>query len=101
MEQEDKQDQKKADVEREIYAQSLKNPGIAAIASFVFAGFGQAYNGEFLKAALFFVVQSINVVLLFLIIGWVTYPVVMGIAVYDAYKSAQLINENLSKKYAE
>ena len=32
--------------------QPKKNPGLAAVASFFFAGLGQIYNGEILKGVL-------------------------------------------------
>ena len=76
---------------------SQKNPGFAAVASFLFAGLGQIYNGEFLKGFLFIVVQVINFLLIFIVIGFITYPIVWAIGIYDAYRSAEQINARIAE----
>lgn len=76
---------------------SQKNPGFAAVASFLFAGLGQIYNGEFLKGFLFIVVQVINFLLIFIVIGFITYPIVWAIGIYDAYRSAEKINARIAE----
>lgn len=74
---------------------SEKNPLLAAGLSaigliFPFAlGIGQIYNGQIAKGIAFSVVQIINAVLVFFLIGIVTYPIVAAIAIYDAYKNAE------------
>jgi len=70
----------------------MKNPGIAAIASFFFAGLGQIYNGEIGKGLLLIIVQTVNVFLIFLFIGFLTYPIVWIYGIYDAYTTAEKIN---------
>ena len=70
----------------------MKNPGIAAIASFFFAGLGQIYNGEIGKGLLLIIVQTVNVFLMFVIIGFLTYPIVWIYGIYDAYTTAEKIN---------
>ena len=70
----------------------MKNPGIAAIASFFFAGLGQIYNGEIGKGLLLIIVQTVNVFLIFLFIGFFTYPIVWIYGIYDAYTTAEKIN---------
>jgi len=77
---------------KDVRSLSPKSPGIAAIASFLFAGLGQIYNGEFIKGFLFMIVQVINLLLMFLVIGFITYPIVWAIGIYDAYRSAEKIN---------
>ena len=72
--------------------QPAKNPGIAAVASFFYAGLGQIYNGEIGKGILLIIVQTINVFLMFLIIGFFTFPIVWIYGIYDAYKTAEKIN---------
>lgn len=69
-----------------------KDPGIAAVLSFFFTGLGQLYNGEIGKGIAFIVVQGINFVLIFFLIGLVTFPLVWIFGIYDAYKSAERIN---------
>lgn len=72
--------------------QPKKNPGLAAVASFFFAGLGQIYNGDILKGVLLMIVQVINVLLMFLVIGFFTYPLVWVYGIWDAYKSAEKFN---------
>lgn len=69
-----------------------KNPGLAAVASFFFAGLGQIYNGQITKGLLLIGVQIVNVLLMFVLIGFFTYFVVWVFGIYDAYKVAERIN---------
>lgn len=71
---------------------ALKNPGLAAIASFFFAGLGQIYNGEIGKGVLLMIVQLVNVMLFFVVIGFITYPITWIYGMWDAYKTAEKIN---------
>jgi TM2 domain-containing membrane protein YozV len=73
----------------------IKNPGLAAVASFFFSGLGQIYNGEIGKGMLLIFVQVINVLLCFILIGFVTYPVTWAYGVYDAYKTAERLNNEV------
>ncbi len=82
---------------KSVQSLSPKNPGFAAVASFLFAGLGQIYNGEFVKGFLFIVVQIINFLLIFIVIGWITYPIVWAIGIYDAYKTAEKINARIAE----
>ena len=72
-----------------------KNPGLAAIASFLFTGLGQIYNGEIGKGVLFIIVQIINIGLMLVVIGFLTFPLVWIYGIYDAYKTAEKINEGV------
>jgi len=73
---------------------SDNDPGVAALLSgigFIIpiaAGAGQIYNGELAKGIILSIVQIINALLIFVLIGWVTYPIVGIYAIYDAYKNA-------------
>jgi TM2 domain-containing membrane protein YozV len=82
-------------VRQKASPQTLKNPGIAAIASFLFVGLGQIYNGEFAKGLVLIIIQVINVMLLFVLIGFLTYPIVWVYGIYDAYKTAEKINAQM------
>jgi TM2 domain-containing membrane protein YozV len=70
------------------------NPGVAALLSGVgiiipiAAGAGQIYNGQLTKGIILSVIQIINALLIFVVIGWLTYPIVGIYAIYDAYKNA-------------
>ena len=76
--------------------QTMKNPGIAAAASFLFTGLGQVYNGEIGKGLLLIIVQCINFGLMFLLIGFITFPIVWIYGIYDAYKTAERINAEMT-----
>lgn len=73
-------------------ATQKKNPGLAAVASFFFAGLGQVYNGQIGKGFLLIGIQIINVFLMLIVIGFITYPIVWAYGVYDAYKTAEKLN---------
>lgn len=77
---------------RQIETQK-KNPGVAAIASFFFSGLGQIYNGEIGKGFLLIGIQIVNMLLMALIIGFITFPLTWAYGVYDAYKTAEKINK--------
>jgi len=70
----------------------LKNPGIAAILSFFWTGVGQIYNGQIVKGIILIVVQLINSALMFVLIGFITYPIVWIWGMYDAYTTADRMN---------
>ena len=70
----------------------MKNPGIAAVLSFFWTGVGQIYNGQILKGLILIGVQILNGLLMFLLIGFITYPLVWIWGMYDAYKTAERLN---------
>lgn len=72
--------------------QQRKNPGLAAVASFFFAGLGQIYNGQIGKGLILILVQAVNVALMFVLVGLLTYPIVWIYGIWDAYKTAEKIN---------
>ncbi|PUB10212.1 hypothetical protein [Paenisporosarcina sp. OV554] len=71
----------------------LKNPGIAAVLSFFWTGVGQIYNGQIMKGLILIVVQMINAALMFVLIGFITFPLVWIWGIYDAYKEADRMNK--------
>jgi TM2 domain-containing membrane protein YozV len=72
----------------------MKNSGLAAVLSFFFAGLGQIYNGQIGKGVLFIVIQGVNLLLMFIIVGFITYPIVWIWGMMDAYKTAEKINRS-------
>ena len=70
----------------------LKNPGIAAVLSFFWTGVGQIYNGQIIKGLLLIGLQLINSALMFVLIGFITFPIVWIWGIYDAYKVADRMN---------
>ena len=75
-----------------------KNPGLAAILSFFYMGLGQIYNGQIGKGILFIVVYTISWLLIFILIGLITTPILFIYGMYDAYKSAEKINRDLARQ---
>lgn len=73
-----------------------KNSGLAAILSFFISGLGQIYNGQIAKGLIITVVQIINALLTMIFIGFVTGGIVWIWAIYDAYSTAQKINQSNS-----
>ncbi|KKQ18324.1 MAG: TM2 domain protein [Berkelbacteria bacterium GW2011_GWA1_36_9] len=72
----------------------MKNPGLAAILSFFWTGLGQIYNGQIGKGIVFIVVQWVNALLMFVVIGFITFPIVWIWGMIDAYKTAETYNLN-------
>ena len=78
-------------------AQDIKNPGIAAVLSFICTGLGQVYNGQIGKGIALIGLQIFNILLMFVIIGFITFPITWLYGVYDAYITAQTYNQNLKR----
>jgi TM2 domain-containing membrane protein YozV len=74
-----------------------KNPGIAAVLSFLFTGLGQIYNGQLAKGFAFIVLGVIFLVTIILLIGFILYPVFWIYNIYDAYSTAKKINAGIVK----
>lgn len=72
--------------------QPQKNPGIAAVLSFIHAGLGQIYNGQITKGLVLVFVQLMNYLLMFVLIGFVTAPILWIYSIYDAYRTAERMN---------
>jgi TM2 domain-containing membrane protein YozV len=73
-----------------VYQQ--KNPGVAAVLSALFVGLGQIYNGEIAKGLMFMVAYFVSIILIFLLIGFITTPLLWIFGIYDAYDTAKRIN---------
>ena len=71
----------------------VKNAGVAAVMSFVVMGLGQMYNGEIAKGLIFIVLYVISILAMFILIGFVTTPILWAYGIYDAHKTANRINE--------
>jgi TM2 domain-containing membrane protein YozV len=70
-----------------------RNPGVAAILSFLFMGLGQAYNGEIAKAVVFLILYALSIFLTFFLIGFVTIPILWIWSIVDAYRSSKKMNQ--------
>ena len=78
--------------------QQIKNPGLAAVLSFLLNGLGQIYNGQVGKGIIIIVVQIINALLTLIIIGFITGAIVFIWSVYDAYTVANQINAEAERQ---
>ncbi|WP_170008321.1 DUF5683 domain-containing protein [Bacillus fonticola] len=70
----------------------MRHPGIAAVLSFFIAGLGQIYNGQIVKGILFIVAYAISGLLMFVLIGFITTPILWIWGMVDAYKTAERMN---------
>ena len=77
-----------------------KNPTVALVLSFLFMGLGQFYNGEIKKGVIFIVSYTVSIVLMSVMIGLVTTPILWIWGMVDAYKSSKRINEAPSVQHA-
>ena len=75
-----------------------KNPSVATILSFFFMGLGQIYNGQIGKGIIFIILYGISVALMWVVIGFVTTPILWIWGMVDANNSAKKINENMAKE---
>ena len=69
-----------------------KDPGVAALLSVFVTGLGQIYNEQVGKGLLFMVIQAINVALMALLIGFITFPILWVWAIWDAKIEAERLN---------
>lgn len=76
--------------------QFYKNPGLGAVLSFFYMGLGQIYNGQIAKGIFFIIAYSISLVLMIVIIGFISTPILWIYGMYDAYKSAEKINREIA-----
>jgi TM2 domain-containing membrane protein YozV len=69
----------------------MKSPGLAAVLSFFICGLGQIYNGQILKGLIFLVAYGISWLMMWIIIGFITTPILWIWGIVDAYRKAQKI----------
>ncbi len=74
----------------------MKNPGVAAVLSFFITGLGQIYNGQIAKGVLFIIIQAINALSMYVLIGFITFPIFWIWGMVDAYRTAEKINKKTS-----
>lgn len=74
-----------------------KNPSIATLLSFFFMGVGQFYNGQIIKGVVFIVLYGISLLLMFVVIGFITTPILWIWGMIDANRSAKKINLQLAQ----
>jgi TM2 domain-containing membrane protein YozV len=73
-----------------------KNPTTATILSFFICGLGQIYNGQIGKGILFIILYGVSIALMFVIVGFITTPILWIWGMVDANKSAKKVNEGIA-----
>ena len=53
---------------------------------------GQIYNGQILKGLVFLCISLINLMLMWVLIGFITTPLFWIYAIYDGYRTAEHVN---------
>lgn len=82
-----------------IIVRSGKSAGAAAVLSFLWCGLGQIYNGQIGKGVLMMVVYVISFLLIFVLIGIITTPILWIWGMVDAYKTAERLNREAGLAY--
>ena len=80
---------------QQIIVVAEKSPGLAAVLSFFWAGLGQIYNGEITKGIVLIVAYVVSCVLIALVIGFITTPILWIYGMVDAYRTAEKFNAAL------
>ena len=88
-------------VSRPAFVPDRKNPGVAAVLSFFWAGLGQIYNGQLMKGIGFIVLYAFSVLLCFVLIGFIILPIVWFIGIWDAYSTAKSYNDRMFAGFAQ
>lgn len=73
-----------------------KNPTTATILSFFIMGLGQIYNGQIGKGIMFIVLYAISWLLMFVLVGFITTPILWIWGMVDANRSAKRINAKIA-----
>jgi TM2 domain-containing membrane protein YozV len=73
-----------------------KNPTIATLLSFFWTGLGQIYNGQILKGVFFMICYAFSWVLMWIVVGFITTPILWIWGMVDANNSAKRINARLA-----
>lgn len=69
-----------------------KDPGVAALLSVFVTGLGQIYNEQIGKGILFMIVQTLSVLSIAILIGFITTPILWIWSIWDAKVTAEAIN---------
>ena len=77
-------------------ANTDKSPGLAAVLSFLIVGLGQIYLGLTKKGIILFLGAVISGFLMLILIGWFTWLLIWGYGIYDAYNSAEKMNNGIA-----
>ena len=68
------------------------SPGLAAVLSFFWCGLGQVYNGQIGKGLVMMAAYAVSWWAMWLIVGFITTPILWVWGMYDAYRTAERRN---------
>jgi TM2 domain-containing membrane protein YozV len=71
---------------------AIRSPGLAAVLSFFWCGLGQIYNGQIGKGIAMLVIYGISWVMIGLIVGLISTPILWIWGMVDAYRTAERLN---------
>jgi TM2 domain-containing membrane protein YozV len=68
----------------------MKSPGLGAVLSFFICGLGQIYNGQIVKGLIFLVAYFISWWMMYIVIGFITTPILWIWGIVDAYSKSRV-----------
>lgn len=80
----------------QLISNRQNSPGLAAVLSFLIIGLGQVYIGLTKKGIILFVLAIVSGILTIILVGYVLWLLVWVYSVYDAYNSAEKINNGIA-----
>lgn len=78
-----------------IETRSLRSPGLALVLSLLWSGVGQIYNGEVGKGIALLIAYGFSLLLIIVVIGFITTPIIWIYGMVDAYKTAERLNQGI------
>jgi TM2 domain-containing membrane protein YozV len=78
-----------------VIVKAGKSAGLAAVLSFFWCGLGQVYNGQIGKGVVLILAYIVSLLLIFLLIGLITTPILWIWGMVDAYRTAEKLNEEV------
>lgn len=73
----------------------MKSLGLAAVLSFFICSLGQIYNGQIVKGLIFLVAYFISWWMMYIIVGFITTPILWILGIVDAYRTPQRIDTDV------
>lgn len=80
-----------------IVVRPAKSAGLAAVLSFFWCGLGQIYNGQIGKGLFMVFAYTVSILLVSVLIGIVTTPILWIWGMVDAYQTAERLNRDLEQ----
>ena len=75
-----------------VVVHALRSPGLAAVLSFFWCGLGQIYNRQIAKGIMMMIAYAISAFMMYLLIGFITTPILWIWGIIDAYREADRFN---------